>query len=105
MAKDCAAPTGAVRIDGGMAANAWLGQFLADILDVPVERPQNLETTALGAAYLAGLATGLWDDLEALERTWKRRDRFEPAMAAERRVRLINGWREAVERTLSARSN
>ena len=105
MAKDCAFPVEAVRIDGGMAANAWLGQFLADILQVPVERPQNLETTALGAAYLAGLATGVWDDFPTIERTWKRRDRFEPAMPAERRARLIGEWRSAVERTLSARSN
>jgi glycerol kinase len=99
--KDCALPAGAVRIDGGMAANAWLGQFLADILEVPVERPRNLETTALGAAFLAGLATGVWDDLPALERTWKRRDCFEPAMPQERRARLIAGWRNAVARTLS----
>jgi glycerol kinase len=103
VAKDCALPTGALRIDGGMAANAWLGQFLADILEVPVERPRNLETTALGAAFLAGLATGVWDGLPALERTWKRRDRFEPRMPAERRARLISGWRNAVERILSAR--
>ncbi len=95
----------AVRIDGGMAANAWLGQFLADILRVPVERPRNLETTALGAAFLAGLATGVWDGLDALERTWKLRDCFAPAMPAERRSSLVAGWRDAVERTLSVRSS
>jgi glycerol kinase len=104
MAKDCAFPVEAMRIDGGMAANAWLGQFLADILHVLVERPHNLETTALGAAYLAGLATGVWDDLPALERTWQRRDCFEPAMPPDHRARLISGWRHAVARTLSARS-
>jgi glycerol kinase len=91
----------AIRIDGGMAANAWFCQFLADMLEVPIERPQNLETTALGAAFLAGLATGVWPDLDALERTWKRRDRFDPAMPAERRDRLIAGWKSAVARTLS----
>ena len=84
-----------------MAANAWLCQFLADILQVPVERPQNLETTALGAAFLAGLATGVWDDLDALSRTWKRRDRFEPAMELQKREQLIAGWRSAVKRSLS----
>ncbi len=101
MAKDRSAGAAAIRIDGGMAANDWLCQFLADILDVPVERPQNLETTALGAAFLAGLATGIWDDLAALERTWKRRDRFDPAMPADRRSRLISGWRSAVAKTLA----
>jgi glycerol kinase len=101
MAKDFGSAVGGVRIDGGMAANSWLGQFLADILQVPVERPQDLETTALGAAFLAGLATGVWDDLPALERTWKQRDAFSPAMASDRRERLIAGWREAVARTLS----
>ncbi len=103
MAKDFGSPVASVRIDGGMAANAWLGQFLADMLELPIERPQNLETTALGAAFLAGLATGVWDDLPALERTWKQRDRFTPEMPAERRERLIGGWREAVARTLSKR--
>ncbi|NUR46445.1 MAG: glycerol kinase GlpK [Sphingomonas sp.] len=103
MAKDFGSPVEAVRIDGGMAANAWLGQFLADVLQVPVERPQNLETTALGAAFLAGLATGVWEDLTALEQTWKQRDAFTPAMDLERRERLIAGWRDAVRRTLSER--
>ena len=103
MARDFDFPMEAVRIDGGMAANAWLGQFLADVLQLPVERPQNLETTALGAAFLAGLATGVWDDLPALERTCKHRDRFAPAMHLERRTMLIAGWRAAVARTLSQR--
>jgi glycerol kinase len=103
MTKDIGMPVEAVRIDGGMAANAWLGQFLADILQAPVERPQNLETTALGAAFLAGLSTGVWNDLGALERTWKQRDGFAPAMPAERRAHLVAGWRDAVARTLSAR--
>lgn len=100
---DGASRPAALRIDGGMAANAWLCQFLADILEVPIERPQNLETTAVGAAFLAGLATGVWPDLEALAQTWKRHDRFGPAMHSDRRSELIAGWRNAVERTLSAR--
>ncbi len=104
MEKDGASHGSAVRVDGGMAANDWLCQFLTDILEVPVERPQNLETTALGAAFLAGLATGVWADLEAIARTWKRRDLFEPKMRDAERRQLIAGWRDAVGRTLSARS-
>ena len=103
MARDFDFPVEAVRIDGGMAANAWLGQFLADILQRPVERPQNLETTALGAAFLAGLATGVWEGLTALERTWQQRDSFTPRMAEDRRAMLVAGWRAAVARTLSKR--
>jgi glycerol kinase len=102
MAKDGAAAAEAVRVDGGMAANTWLCQFLADILGVPVERPQNLETTALGAAFLAGLATGVWSDLDALSATWQRGDCFVPAMASDRRGALISGWRRAVAKTLTS---
>jgi glycerol kinase len=101
MAKDGAARSSAIRVDGGMAANAWLCQFLADILQVPVERPENLETTALGVAFLAGLATGLWNDLDALSATWRRRDCFEPAMDAARRQRLLGGWHAAVAKALT----
>ena len=101
MAKDGAAGGETLRIDGGMAANAWLCQFLADILEVPVERPGNLETTALGAAFLSGLSTGVWDDLDELSSRWKMSDRFEPRMDRPKRERLIAGWRHAVERTLS----
>ena len=101
MARDGAVRTTALRIDGGMAANAWLCQFLADILQVPVERPQNLETTALGAAFFAGLATGVWSDLDALTNIWNQRDAFQPAMPAGRREKLINGWKKAVAKTLT----
>ena len=101
MAKDGAATGSAVRVDGGMAANAWLCQFLADMLQVPVERPENLETTALGAAYLAGLATGVWPGLEALSRSWRRKDCFTPRMSGEQRQRLIAGWRSAVAKTVT----
>jgi glycerol kinase len=100
MAKDGAAAPAGIRVDGGMAANAWLCQFLADILQVPVERPQNLETTALGAAFLAGLATGVWSDLDAISRTWAQRDCFTSAMAADRREELLKGWKKAVAKTL-----
>jgi glycerol kinase len=93
---------GAVRVDGGMVANDWVCQFLADILDVPVERPAVIETTALGAAYLAGLEVGLYPSLEALAGTWRCERCFEPRMSAEQRQRLYAGWRDAVRRTRSA---
>jgi len=102
MAKDGAAPSAQVRVDGGMASNTWLCQFLADILQVPVERSQNLETTALGAAFLAGIATGVWNDLDAAAGTWKQRDCFRPSMAENQRQQLIGGWRRAVAKTLSS---
>jgi len=100
MANDGAAAAETVRVDGGMAANTWLCQFLADVLGVPVERPQNLETTALGAAFFAGLATGVWSDLDAVANTWQRRDCFMPGMDSERRSELIAGWRRALARTV-----
>lgn len=90
-----------MRIDGGMASNGWLCQFLADILKLPVERPQYLETTALGAAFLAGLSTGVWENLDDLSRIWKQCDCFRPRLADDRREALIAGWRNAVAKTLS----
>jgi glycerol kinase len=101
MSKDRAAAPAGMRVDGGMASNAWLCQFLADILQVPVERPQELETTALGAAFLAGLATGVWASLEELSAIWNQRDCFRPTMPANRRQSLIDGWRSAVAKTLT----
>ena len=103
MTADGAAAPAAVRLDGGMAANSWLCQFLADILQVTVERPRNLETTALGVAFHAGLATGVWPDLNALSRIWTRRDAFRPKMTADLRTKLIAGWRDALAKTLSQR--
>jgi glycerol kinase len=99
-ADGCASPV-ALRVDGGMAANGWLCQFLADILDCRVDRPSNLETTALGAAFLAGLATGVWSDLDEVSRTWSTAQSFRPAMECEKRQKLLHGWRKALERTLS----
>jgi glycerol kinase len=104
MVRDGCAPPAAIRVDGGMTANGWLCQFLASICDVPVERPANLETTALGAAFHAGLATGVWSGLDELARTWDARDCFEPRMEAELRNRLLAGWKDAVARTLSRSS-
>jgi glycerol kinase len=99
---DGARRTSALRVDGGMAANDWLCQFLADVLEADVERPAGVETTALGAAFLAGLAVGVWPDLDALAATWTLERRFEPKMAAPERERLLAGWKDAVRRTLSA---
>ncbi|GAA4756173.1 glycerol kinase GlpK [Sphingomonas daechungensis] len=99
IADGCATPA-AIRVDGGMTANSWLCQFLADITDVPVERPSNLETTALGAAFHAGLATGIWSGLAELKRTWSAANRFAPAMDAALRDRLLAGWQDAVRRVL-----
>jgi glycerol kinase len=88
----------AFKADGGAAANRWMMQFQADILGVPVEVPETLETTALGAAYLAGLAVGFWEDREELKKRWRLRRRYEPKMSEEERERLYARWREVVER-------
>ena len=96
----CAQPA-AIRVDGGMTANNWLCQFLADIVEVPVDRPANLETTALGAAFHAGLATGVWSGLDELSRTWAAADTFQPKMDEGLRQTLLAGWKDAVSRTLS----
>lgn len=100
MVADGGAGLASMRVDGGMAANAWLCQFLADIVGVPVEQPANLETTALGAAFHAGLATGVWPNLNSLTRTWVQAERFQPKMDAGRRQTLLAGWASAVERTI-----
>lgn len=100
MASDGAGDTKAVRVDGGMAANTWFCQFLADMLEVDVERPQCLETTAMGAAFLAGLTTGLWPDTTSLAATWRCERLFRPRMAAAPRAAMIKGWRTAVRRSL-----
>ena len=88
----------AVRVDGGMVANDWICQFLADILDLPVERPEIIETTALGAAYLAGLETGLYPSTAAIGEAWQRDRRFEPKMSEAERGKLYAGWEDAVRR-------
>ena len=87
-----------IRVDGGMAANDWFLQFLADILDIAVERPKNIESTVLGAASLAALGAGLLADLQAVTAGWSLERRFEPAMDSSRRERLLAGWRDAVAR-------
>jgi glycerol kinase len=102
MIADGAGALAALRVDGGMAANDWLCQFLADVTGAPVDRPEVVETTALGAALLAGLAVGVWSDLDALAALWARDRRFTPAMTAETRAPLLAGWRDALHRTLLA---
>ena len=91
-----------LRVDGGMVASDWTMQFLADMLDAPVDRPAVLETTALGAAYLAGLAAGVCPEPAAFAQGWALQHRFLPGMAAGDRARRYAGWQDAVARTLSA---
>lgn len=100
MVKDSGIRLATLRVDGGAARNNLLMQFQADILGVPVERPHVTETTALGAAYLAGLATGFWGDRAEIARRWRAEARFEPAMEESKRERLYGGWQKAVARAL-----
>jgi glycerol kinase len=88
-----------LRVDGGAAANDLLMQFQADVLGVPVVRPKVQETTALGAAYLAGLATGYWESTEEIAEQWSVDRRFEPSMDRSRVEELVAGWRKALERS------
>jgi glycerol kinase len=88
-----------LRVDGGMVASDWMLQRLADILDAPVDRPVVLETTALGAAWLAGLGAHVWPDREGFAQSWQRQQRFEPMMNRDVRAGLVTGWRDAVSRT------
>ncbi len=88
-----------LRVDGGMVANETLLQFQADLLGVPVVRPAIIETTALGAAYAAGLAVGVWSGIEELRGMWREDARFEPRLDAAERARLLARWRKAVTRT------
>jgi glycerol kinase len=89
----------ALQVDGGASANDFLMQFQADVLGVPVRRPEVLETTALGAAYLAGLAVGFWADRRQIETNWREERRFEPEISAAKRQALYEGWQRAVERS------
>ncbi|HTC85578.1 MAG TPA: FGGY-family carbohydrate kinase, partial [Candidatus Acidoferrum sp.] len=99
MEADSGAPLGVLRVDGGASVNDDLLQFQADLLGVPVERPTVVETTAWGAAAMAGLAVGFWRDPAQLASLRKVDRTFEPAMPAERRQALIRGWRRAVDRS------
>lgn len=98
MEKDAGLTLAGLKVDGGAAVNDFLMQFQADVLNVAVERPRVTETTALGAAYLAGLAVGYWDSKEDIARHWLSERKFTPAMTADKREQLYKGWRRAVAR-------
>ena len=100
MSKDGVTPK-ALRVDGGMAANSWMCSYLSDILDMPVLRPTVLETTALGAAYLAGLGAGLFESLEDVAENWTAEREFTPALSAELRESRLADWSKYVQKLLS----
>ena len=101
MEEDTGIPLRELRVDGGASANNFLMQFQADIMDRPLRRPKIRETTALGAACLAGLATGVWKSLEDIRGSWTLDRLYEPAMEAGKRTTLLRGWHEAVDRVRS----
>jgi glycerol kinase len=100
MAEDALIPT-ELRVDGGMVVNNWLAQNLADMLQLPVVRPHTVETTALGAALLAGLTAGVFQSLEDISRLWEAERRFTPRMSRVAADRLQAGWLDAVRRVRS----
>lgn len=102
MRKDAGIPLKELKVDGGASRNNFLMQFQADILATEVIRPKVTETTALGAAYLAGLAVGYWDSMETIRKQWRHDISFRPEISMETRDALRKGWHEAVGRTLSA---
>lgn len=102
MTGDRIAPRTMIRIDGGMATNDWFAQFLADMMGLPVERPANHETTALGAAFLAGLTVGVWPDIASLDALPRAVTGFSPAIEAQDRTRSLGQWRKAVRHALAA---
>lgn len=101
MAKDYQKPIETLRVDGGMAANNWLLQFLSDMAGVEVQRPACIETSALGAAYLAGLQVGVYSSLDEISDLWEMNADFRPEMDNEQRERLYDGWKHAVARALN----
>jgi glycerol kinase len=100
MNSDSGVPLSSLKVDGGMVGNELLMQFQADVLDVPVIRPRVTETTALGAAYAAGLAVGFWSGPDDLRANWAEDTRWLPSMDAAERDRLVHGWQKALQRTL-----
>jgi len=99
MEKDAVIELKSLRVDGGMVANHTLMQFQADMLNVPVVCPAVSETTALGAAYAAGLAVGYWKNLDDLRQNWGIAQTWTPKMEEEKRSKLYKGWKKAVERS------
>ena len=100
MQQDGAVPT-ILRVDGGMVENSWLSQHLADVLQLPIDRPRVIETTALGVAYLAGLRAGIFAELDDVAAKWQLEQRFEPVMPPETAAELYKGWQRAVARVRS----
>ena len=98
--EDMGEPLHELRVDGGAAASDFLMQFQADLLGYPVVRPKVLETTALGAAYAAGLAVGLWSGLDDLRANWHEGKRWRPTISLAERERKMRLWRKAVQRSL-----
>ncbi len=101
MEEDTGIPLRELRVDGGASANNFLMQFQADIMDRAIRRPMIRETTALGAACLAGLATGVWKNLDDIRGSWTLDCLYQPAMEADKRKKLLDGWHEAVGRVRS----
>lgn len=101
MEKDAGVKLSSLRVDGGASANNFLMQFQADLLDAKVVRPSCIETTALGAAYLAGLATGFWKNADEIKENWKKERVFAPVLAPEQRQKLLKGWKRAVQCTFA----
>ena len=101
MVMDCGVECTGLRVDGGASANKLLMQFQSDMVNIPVLRPAVLETTALGVALMAGLAVGMYKDLEDTARGWRVADSFEPQMEPEKRRMLLKGWKRAVKGALA----
>jgi glycerol kinase len=101
MEQDSGVHVAVLKVDGGVTANSLCMQMQADILGVPVSRPVVAETTALGAAYAAGLAVGFWKDTDELRENWNESERWEPSWSSEQREEGYAGWKKAVERTLN----
>jgi glycerol kinase len=89
-----------VKVDGGMVSNNWFSQFLSDILDIKVIRPKINETTALGAAFIAGLYIGEFNSFKSISKKWKIDKRFNPNIDKLSRIKLLKGWEQAIKRTL-----
>ncbi len=105
MKQDSGLPINELRVDGGASANDLLMQFQADIMQVPVVRPKVIETTALGAAFLAGLAVGFWDDVEEIHKVWQTERVFEPLMGSDEAARRRSRWSAALNRSKDWESN
>lgn len=98
---DVAQTISTIRVDGGMVANEWLLQFLSDILNITIQRPKYIETSALGAAFLAGLGAGIYSSLDEISKLWQKETSFKPNMSESQRNQLYQGWQEAVGRLIS----